>query len=114
MALAAGREHALNQELAQADTVEEAVHTAAEELRRLWRARRVVAVTFPAYGSSTETAFGAPQVVSVGEPAQWADLPSDTQGALSSLRDGDLLTPTTTQPGTAGIALQHFEGVLVV
>lgn len=114
LALAAGREHALNQELAQADTVEEAVHTAAEELRRLWRARRVLAVTFPAYGSSTETAFGAPQVVSVGEPAQWADLPSDTQGALSSLRDGDLLTPTTTQPGTAGIALQHPEGVLVV
>ncbi|OCB13975.1 SpoIIE family protein phosphatase [Mycobacterium intracellulare] len=114
LALAAGREHALNQELAQADTVDEAVHTAAEELRRLWRARRVLAVTFPAYGSSTETAFGAPQVVSVGEPAQWADLPSDTQGALSSLRDGDLLTPTTTQPGTAGIALQHPEGVLVV
>ncbi|WP_242660146.1 GAF domain-containing protein, partial [Mycobacterium intracellulare] len=71
LALAAGREHALNQELAQADTVEEAVHTAAEELRRLWRARRVLAVTFPTYGSSAETAFGAPHVVSVGEPAQF-------------------------------------------
>jgi serine phosphatase RsbU (regulator of sigma subunit)/anti-sigma regulatory factor (Ser/Thr protein kinase) len=33
---------------------------------------------------------------------------------LSSLRDGDLLTPNTTRPGTAGIALQHPEGVLVV
>lgn len=114
LALAAGREHALNQELAQADTVDDAVRAAAEELRRLWRARRVLAVTFPASTSSAESAFGAPQVISVGEPAQWADLLSDTQQTLSSLRDGDFLTPTTTQPGTAGIALQHPEGVLVV
>ncbi|GAB4963578.1 hypothetical protein MAHJHV51_57330 [Mycobacterium avium subsp. hominissuis] len=35
--LAAGRQHALNQQLAQADTVDEAVRAAAEELRRLWR-----------------------------------------------------------------------------
>ena len=114
LALTAGREHALNQQLAQADTVDDAVHAAAEELRRLWRARRVLAVTFPTHSSSTETAYGAPQVVSVGEPAQWVDLPSHTRHALSSLRDGDLLTPNTTRPGTAGIALQHPEGVLVV
>jgi serine phosphatase RsbU (regulator of sigma subunit)/anti-sigma regulatory factor (Ser/Thr protein kinase) len=114
LALAAGREHALNQELAQADTVDEALHAAAEELRRLWRARRVLAVTFSTHSSSTETAYGAPQIVSVGEPAQWVDLPSETRQMLNSLRDGDLLTPSTTQPGTAGIALQHPEGVLVV
>jgi serine phosphatase RsbU (regulator of sigma subunit)/anti-sigma regulatory factor (Ser/Thr protein kinase)/transcriptional regulator with GAF, ATPase, and Fis domain len=114
LALAAGREHAIYQELAQADTVEEAVHAAAEELRRLWRARRVLAVTFPTYSSSTQTAFGAPQVVSVGEPTEWADLAPHTQLGLSSLRDGDFLTPTTPEPGTAGIALQHPEGVLVV
>lgn len=47
LALTAGREHALNQQLAQADSVDEAVLAAAEELRRLWRARRVLAVTFP-------------------------------------------------------------------
>ena len=114
LALAAGREHALNQELAQADTVDDAVNAAAEELRRLWRARRVVAVTFPTQSSSTGTAYGAPQVVSVGEPAQWGDLPPHTQQMLSSLRDGDLLTPSIGEPGTAGIALQHPEGVLVV
>lgn len=114
LALAAGREHALNQELAQADTVDDAVHAAAEELRRLWRARRVMAVTFPTHGASTETASGAPQVVSVGEPAQWIDLPSQTRQTLSALRDGDLLTPNTTTLGTAGIALQHPQGVLVV
>ena len=114
LALAAGREHALNQELAQADTVDDAVHAAAEELRRLWRARRVLAVTFPAHVSYAEGASGAPRLVSVGEPAQWFDLPPDTRQMLGSLGDGDLLTPNTTKPGTAAIALQHPEGVLVV
>jgi serine phosphatase RsbU (regulator of sigma subunit)/anti-sigma regulatory factor (Ser/Thr protein kinase) len=114
LALAAGREHALNQQLAQADTVDDALQAAAEELRRLWRARRVLAVTFPTHGSSTETTSGAPNLVSVGEPARWDDLPSHTRQMLSALRDGDLLTPSTTKPGTAGIALQHPEGVLVV
>jgi serine phosphatase RsbU (regulator of sigma subunit)/GAF domain-containing protein len=114
LALAAGREHALNQELAQADTVDDAVHAAAEELRRLWRARRVLAVTFPTRSPGTEAVTGIPRLVSVGEPAQWVDLPSQTQQMLSSVRDGDLLTPNTTKPGTAAIALQHPEGVLVV
>jgi GAF domain-containing protein/anti-sigma regulatory factor (Ser/Thr protein kinase) len=112
LALAAGREHALNQELAQADTVDDALLAAAEELRRLWRARRVLAVTFQTHGSTQ--AFSAPQVVSVGEPAKWGDLSSQTRQTLSSLRDGDLLAINTTQPGTAGIALQHPDGVLVV
>ncbi|HYZ66533.1 MAG TPA: SpoIIE family protein phosphatase [Mycobacterium sp.] len=110
LALAAGREHALNQELAQADSVDDAIRAAAEELRRLWRARRVLAVTFATRQSSTS----APQVVSVGEPAQWPDLSARTRQVLSALRDGDLLTPNTTRPGTAGIAVQHPEGVLVV
>ena len=114
LALAAGREHALNQELAQADTVDEAVRAAAEELRRLWRARRVLAVTFPTSGSAPQNAYGAPEVVSVGEPANWTDLPSETRDKLSALREGDLLTPSSIEPGTAGIALQHPEGVLVV
>lgn len=114
LALAAGREHALNQQLAQADTVDEAVRTAAEELRRLWRARRVLAVTFPGQRAASEITSGAPVLVSVGEPAQWDDLPSDTRQMLGSLRDGELLTPNATQPGTAGISLQHPEGLLVV
>ena len=114
LALAAGREHALNQELAQSDTVDDALNAAAEELRRRWRARRVLAVTFPTHSSFAETTYGVPEVVSVGEAAQWGDLPSHTRQMLSSLRDGDVLTPNTTEPGTAGIALQHPEGVLVV
>ncbi|BBZ44300.1 SpoIIE family protein phosphatase [Mycobacterium parmense] len=114
LALAASREQALNQQLAQSDTVDDAVRAAAEELRRLWRARRVLAVTFPSRGPSARITSPAPEVVAVGEPAQWGDLPAHTRQQLSSLRDGDLLTPNTATPGTAGIALQHPEGVLVV
>ena len=114
LALTASREHTLNQQLAQADTVDEAVRAAAEELRRLWRARRVLAVTFPAHSSATQTASSAPDLVSVGEPAQWENMSSETRQMLTSLRDGDLLAPNATRAGTAGIALQHPEGVLVV
>ncbi|MGE0783405.1 MAG: SpoIIE family protein phosphatase [Mycolicibacterium sp.] len=111
LALAAGREHALNQELAQANSVGDALHAAAEELHRLWRARRVLAVTFRTHSVPMET---TPDIVSVGDQVQWADLPAETREALTSVRDGDLLTLHTTQPGTAAIAVQHPEGVLVV
>lgn len=111
LALAAGREHALNQELAQADSVDSALIAATEELRRLWRARRVLAVTFPTQAVPPDA---APKVVAVGEDVQWVDLPTQTRQALEALRDADLLTPNTSQPGTAGIAVQHPEGVLVV
>jgi serine phosphatase RsbU (regulator of sigma subunit)/anti-sigma regulatory factor (Ser/Thr protein kinase) len=114
LALAASREHALNQQLAQADTVDDALRAAAEELRRLWRARRVVAVTFPTHGPTAATASHTPDLISVGEPAQWENMSSETRRMLESLRDGDLLAPNATRAGTAGIAVQHPEGVLVV
>jgi serine phosphatase RsbU (regulator of sigma subunit)/GAF domain-containing protein/anti-sigma regulatory factor (Ser/Thr protein kinase) len=114
LALAASREHALNQQLVQADTVDEALRAAAEELRRLWRARRVVAVIFPDHSPAAQTASRTPELVSVGEPAQWENMSSETRQMLESLRDGDLLAPNATRAGTAGIAVQHPEGVLVV
>ena len=38
---------ALNEQLAQADTLDDAVRAAAEELRKVWSARRVLALTLP-------------------------------------------------------------------
>jgi serine phosphatase RsbU (regulator of sigma subunit)/anti-sigma regulatory factor (Ser/Thr protein kinase)/transcriptional regulator with GAF, ATPase, and Fis domain len=111
LALAAGREHALNQELSQADSVEDALNAVAGELHRLWRAHRVLAITFPTHRSSPAP---TPKVVSAGESTRWDDLPSQTQEVLYALRDGDLLTPNLPQPGTAAIAVQHPDGVLVV
>jgi serine phosphatase RsbU (regulator of sigma subunit)/anti-sigma regulatory factor (Ser/Thr protein kinase)/transcriptional regulator with GAF, ATPase, and Fis domain len=114
LALAAGREHALNRQLAQADTLDEALRGATEELRRLWRARRVIAVTFPSGRHPDETTEDSVDLVAVGEATRWAELPAHTQQILVSLRDGDLLRPHVSEPGAAGIALQHPEGVLVV
>ncbi len=104
----------LNQQLAQADTVDDALYAAAEELRRLWRARRILAVTFPVDNLAPHPAFGAPEVVSAGGPVHWDDLPARTQELISSLRDGDLLTVYAEEQGAAGVALQHPLGVLVL
>jgi PAS domain S-box-containing protein len=99
----------LNQALAQADTLDEALHSSAEVLRGVWQARRVVAITFPADGVVADE----PDVLCVGEQARWTDLPSSTRRAIETLRDGELLT-STMELGSAGIALQHPQGVLVV
>jgi serine phosphatase RsbU (regulator of sigma subunit)/GAF domain-containing protein/anti-sigma regulatory factor (Ser/Thr protein kinase) len=114
LALAAGREHALNRQLAQADTVDDAVVVAAEELRRLWRARRVLTVAFSDSRQGTEMSSDGINLISVGDAAQWSELPTHLQRRLYSLRDGDQLRPYASEPGTAGIALQHPDGVLVV
>jgi serine phosphatase RsbU (regulator of sigma subunit) len=114
LALAAGRELALNRQLAQADTVDDALVVAAEELRRLWRARRVLSVTFSDSRQGIESSSDGIDLVSVGDAAQWAELPTDLKRTLCSLRDGDLLRPYASEPGAAGIALQHPDGVLVV
>ncbi len=100
----------LNQQLAQADTLDDAVRAAAAELQRVWRARRVLAVTV----SSDGTEVGSGDLVYAGEPATWVDLPSSTRETIRSLGDGDLLSPAEAEPGTIGIALQHPRGVLVV
>lgn len=117
LALAAGREHALSHQLAQAETVDEAICAAIEELCRLWRARRVLAITFAAPaapGSATGPTTGAPRLVSVGESARWDELSAEVRQTLGALRESDLLTPYTAKLGAAGVALQHPEGVLVV
>ncbi len=104
----------VNQQLAQADTVDDALRATIGELRRLWHARRVLAITFQTDSSGPTMASDTPSLVSAGEPAQWADLPSDRRELISALRDGDLLVVDTTEPATAAIALQHPEGVLVI
>ena len=100
----------LNEQLAQADTLDDAVRAAAGELHRLWGARRVLAVTLPSDGAHPDP----PQVTCVGEQAQWDDLPARTRAMIRSLADGDLVVPDADEPGRAGIALQHPAGVLVM
>ena len=109
---------ALNQQLVQADTVDDAVRAAAEELHRLWHARRVLAVTFRTrapYPTATPTPPpDGPELVCVGEPVQWADLPPATRDTISALPGSELLIIDTQEPGRAGIAIEHPHGVLVI
>lgn len=100
----------LNQQLVQADTLTDALQGAGEVLRRVWDARRVLAVTF-AGESPTDR---APEVVCAGEPAGWADLSPQQQRQIESLRETDLLSTITVDAGAAGIASQHPRGLLVI
>ncbi|WP_233226325.1 SpoIIE family protein phosphatase [Amycolatopsis sp. CA-126428] len=100
---------ALNQQLAQADTVAEAVMASVEELRRVWKAHRALAVTFSGSDAGAE-----PQLVCAGEPARWTELTPEVRQTIEALRAGDPLTPATDDPEAVGVALQHPDGVLVL
>ena len=67
---------ALNQQLAQADTLDDAVRAARRRAAQAVGGARVLAVTLPAGASRTRSAA---ELVCVGEPTQWADLPSRTE-----------------------------------
>ncbi|WP_410567600.1 SpoIIE family protein phosphatase [Amycolatopsis sp. cmx-4-61] len=97
---------ALNQQLAQADTVTEAVTASVEELCHVWKARRALAVTFPEGAE--------PQLVCAGEPIPWNELAPEVRATIEALRAGDPLTPITGDPEAVGIALQHPAGILVL
>ncbi|MCT7661139.1 SpoIIE family protein phosphatase [Mycobacterium deserti] len=103
---------ALNQQLAQADTLDEALRAAAGELRTLWRARRVLAATFT--GDAADMPDVEPRLLCVGDPVRWAELPMRTRRLVDRLRHGNVLTTHAAEPAIAGIALQHPLGVLVV
>jgi PAS domain S-box-containing protein len=101
---------ALNQALAQADSLGDAVRAATEEFRNVWSARRVLAVTFPA----DEVDPPPSEVVGSGEPTTWDQLASGARDVIRARRDGELLDSPATQPGMAAIAIRHPGGVLVM
>jgi PAS domain S-box-containing protein len=103
---------ALNQQLALADTLREAVQAAAEELRALWQARRVLAVAFP--DDSAEVDAAPADVICAGEQVAWDELPVRTRRAIDALRRTELLLPDSSEPGTARIALQDPRGLLTL
>ena len=102
---------ALAEQLAQADTVSEAVCAAVAELHRTWSARRVVAAAFPAtpVGLSQE-----PDLVCDSDHAGWSELSPDLRERLCALGAAPLLTPQLDQPACAGVTVGYPGGVLVV
>lgn len=103
----------LNQVLAQADTVDEALSATAAELSRLWQARRVLAVVFADPGVPGAVA-GVPAIIDAGDTVGWHELSAQARQQIESLRDGELLSVEAAEPGFAGIALHHPQGVVVV
>lgn len=103
---------ALNQQLAQADSLADAVRAAAEELRAVWRAHHVLAATFPP--GDLDDLTEPIDFVSSGKPVRWHELPAGTRQNILALRNADSLVADTTEPGMARIALQHPRGVLVL
>ncbi len=100
----------LNQQLAQADTLSDAVRTAAGVFQEVWSARDVIAATFTADESDPLPV----ELVHAGGSGTWEELSEPARATISTLRDGELLSSAATEPGTAGIALQHPRGVLVM
>ncbi len=93
--------------LSQADSVPQALQGALTELQRLWRARRVIAATWPASAA-------APSLTATGPALRWADLPGDLRDAIAGLRQRPLLMPTDGTSPDVGISIEHPEGQLVI
>ena len=106
--------------LSQASSVPQALQGAIHELRRLWQARRALAVT---WDGGKE-----PSVMSTGAETSWADLPAPLRERISALRRQPPLSPagggSAAAPGDApaidgqaaevGITVAHPLGLLAV
>ncbi|WP_053674806.1 SpoIIE family protein phosphatase [Streptomyces sp. WM4235] len=91
--------------LSRATSVPEALAGALDELKKLWRARSVLAAVFD-HGDE-------PTLTSTDAPPAWSELPAGRRGALEGLRRGPILTPVA-DPTGAGILLEFPEGPLVL
>ncbi|MEU0494149.1 SpoIIE family protein phosphatase [Mycobacterium sp. NPDC006124] len=101
---------ALNQRLAQANSLDDALVGAIDELKGVWRARRVLALTFPT-GADEDT---PPELLGVGEPVEWTELSDEQRESIAVIRDAGLLTTSAEATNYGGVSLQHPRGVLVV
>jgi signal transduction histidine kinase/DNA-binding response OmpR family regulator len=106
--------------LSEAETVAEAVTGTVREIRELWQARQVLAVTWDRdQRAGSEPAVTA-AVTAAGPPARWADLPEPVRRAIGGLRQGPLLRlaragpPGAMNGAGAGIALEHPAGRLAL
>ncbi|MFI2642114.1 SpoIIE family protein phosphatase [Streptomyces sp. NPDC018610] len=91
--------------LSRATSLPEAVAGALEELKKLWRARRVVAAVFD-HGDEPSLTATVPSLI-------WQQLPADRRRTLADLREQPPLTLTAGQGG-AGIVLDYPDGPLVL
>ncbi|WP_435854346.1 SpoIIE family protein phosphatase [Streptomyces subrutilus] len=96
---------ALSTCLSRATSLPEALSGALGELKKLWRARSVVAAVFD-HGD-------APALTSTGAPLTWPELPDVRRETLDVMRQGPILTPVADHTG-AGILLEFPDGPLAL
>ncbi len=92
--------------LSRAGSAAQVLQEALGEVRRLWRAREVIAATWTGTDQVT--------VASTGPADSWQALPAETRGALAEMRDQPLLTPTADRPAGVGIRLEYPAGTLAI
>ncbi|SEG81390.1 PAS domain S-box-containing protein [Thermomonospora echinospora] len=97
---------ALSLRLSQAVSLPEALAGALEELKTLWRARRVLAAVFD--GGDT------PSLTATDPGLRWDDLSERHRTALLGQRQRPSLTPTADHGIGVGITLEHPHGPLVL
>ncbi|WP_329445172.1 SpoIIE family protein phosphatase [Streptomyces sp. NBC_01426] len=91
--------------LSRATSLPEALTGALDELKKLWRARSVLAAVFD-HGDE-------PTLTSTDTSLAWPQLPAARRETLQDLRQGPILTPVADHTG-AGILLEFPEGPLVL
>ncbi|MFF8670174.1 SpoIIE family protein phosphatase [Streptomyces sp. NPDC015242] len=96
---------ALNTALSQASSLPEALTSALDELKTLWRARCVLAALFER--------GDVPALTATERGTDWDGLPAERRAALSELRRRPPLTPVTEDTGAA-VLLEHPHGPLAV
>jgi PAS domain S-box-containing protein len=92
--------------LSRATSVPQALQGALNELRRLWHARRAIAVTWEQNDH--------PAVLSTGPEHDWDELPAPLRESISALRRRPILTPAGLDGQSAGITVEHPLGLLAV
>ncbi|MGW8724449.1 SpoIIE family protein phosphatase [Streptomyces sp. NPDC055808] len=96
---------ALSTCLSRATSLPQALAGALDELKKLWRARWVMAAVFD-HGDE-------PTLTSTDATPAWPDLPAERRGTLDALRQGPILTPLA-DPTGAGILLEFPDGPLAL
>ncbi|MBB3752360.1 PAS domain S-box-containing protein [Mycolicibacterium sp. BK634] len=106
---------ALNQQLAQADTVDDALRGAIEQLRAQWSADRILAAVFPVRSAAAASESDPPELFGDIDEGLWATAPEAVRHRITTLGStADLLATDAGITGSAGIALQHPRGILVI
>ncbi len=92
--------------LSRATSLPQALQGALNELRRLWHARRAIAVTWVGHDQ--------PEVLSTDPETSWSDLPGSLREAMFTLRRQPLLTPADIGEQSVGITVEYPLGLLAV